>query len=51
MRRFWDAVIVLAIALFLIKLMVDMIRPYVPYAVIGAAVLLAAKYIHKRNTW
>lgn len=51
MKRVWDTLIILFVSMFAVSALLAMIRPYVPWMLVGGLVFLAAKtwFIHSRN--
>lgn len=51
MRRFWDTLAVIIVATFVMKMVLEMVRPYVPLMLITTAVLFVGRsmYFKSRN--
>lgn len=52
MRRIWDTLGAIAITAMLIYMLMQMVRPYVPFVIIGIIVVVIGKYsIARYREW
>lgn len=52
MKRVWDTIAVIIVTAIVIAILLQMIAPFIPYIIIGAVVVLGARYcINRAHRW